>query len=102
LSQISLRLKIFFNKIKKKSFKPLQKRRIRISLNLRQKLRTSEMISKLKILKSNSFCLKMENLKGKMNKSQISISTSKIYSNSWVPFVTVTIMIILCKALLTP
>ncbi len=68
---------------------------------MRPKLRTSKMTSKLKILKSNSFRLKMENKKAKTYLSQISISTLKIYSNSLVPFVTVTITIILCKALLT-
>ncbi len=82
MSQIFLRLKISFNKIKKKSFKQSQKRRIRISLNFRPKLRTSKMTSKLKILKSNSFRPKMENKKAKTYSSQISISTLKIYSNS--------------------
>ena len=67
---------------------------------MRQKLRISKMISKLKTLKLKSFLLKMENLKAKINLSQILISTSKIYSTSWVPSVTVTIMTILCKVLL--
>ncbi len=67
---------------------------------MRRKLRISKTISKLKTLKLKSFLLKMENLKAKINLSQILISTSKIYSTSWVPSVTVTIMTILCKVLL--